>query len=345
MSIAPPHTEEELEERLSRPTDAVVEALRRASGDILVLGAGGKMGPSLAAMARRASDALGDERRVIAVSRWSGAGGAAADRLTTLGVEVVRADLEDERALRDLPDAPNVVYMAGQKFGTTGEPWRTWTMNVVVPARVGERWRGSRIVAFSTGNVYPLVPANSSGAREDAPLTPLGEYANSCVGRERVLEGASRAHGTPLALVRLFYAVDLRYGVLVDIASRVLAGEPVDVRMGWVNVIWQGDANAEALELLAHAATPPIAVNVTGAERLRVRELAERFGATFGRAPVIVGEEASDALLADTSLARRTLGAPSVDADTLVAWVADWVGRGGRRLAKPTGFEVRDGRF
>lgn len=339
-------SETALEDVLAEPSEADVACVRRLNGDVLILGAGGKMGPSLAAMTRRAADALGDGRRVIAVSRWgSEAGAAAARRLEAMGVDVRRADLEDERALATLPDAPNIIYMAGQKFGTSDAPWRTWMMNVVLPARVAGRFPEARMVAFSTGNVYPLVPADSSGAREDDPLTPLGEYANSCVGRERVLEAAARAHGSPLTLIRLFYAVDLRYGVLVDIAARVLAGQPVDLRMGWVNVIWQGDANAQAIRLLAHAAVPPLAVNVTGPERLSVRHVATRLGERLGREPLFVSDEALDALLADTALARRLVGTPAVSAETLIDWVADWVGRGGERLAKPTGFDVRDGRF
>jgi uncharacterized protein YbjT (DUF2867 family) len=348
--MTPPASESELDELLSRPTPAVAEALRRAPGDILVLGAGGKMGPSLARMARRAAEMLtGDPRRVIAVSRF----GAAADgsespvaaALSAAGVEVLRADLDDPRAIAALPDAPNVIYMAGQKFGTSDLPSRTWAANTVMPARVAERFAASRIVAFSTGNVYPLVPASGSGARESDPLTPLGEYANSCVGRERVLEHVSRTRGTPMAIIRLNYAVDLRYGVLVDIAWKVAAGEPVDLRMGWVNVIWQGDANAQAIRALRHAATPPRAINVTGPERLSVRDVATRLGALLGRAPTFTGDEAPDALLSDTTQAQALFGAPSVDADTLVAWVADWVKRGGARLGKPTKFEVRDGKF
>jgi nucleoside-diphosphate-sugar epimerase len=341
---AAPRDEEELEERLSRPRPGVTGALASVPGDILVLGAGGKMGPSLAAMARRTVRALGEDRRVIAVSRWSDP--VARDRLAAMGVEVLAADLGDRAALAALPDAPNVVYMAGQKFGTTDDPARTWHMNAVVPAMVAERFAASRVVAFSTGNVYPLVRADSPGAREDHALTPVGEYANSCVARERVLEHVARTRGMPLALVRLSYAVDLRYGVLVDIASRVLAGEPVPLAMGWANVIWQGDANAQALHCLALAAAPaPFVANVTGPERLSVREAATWLGERLGRAPVFAGTEGPDALLSDTTRARSHFGEPEVDARTLLAWVADWAARGGRRLGKPTHFEVRDGRY
>ena len=341
---AAPRDETELEERLSRPGRGVIDALASSPGDLLVLGAGGKMGPSLTAMAKRAVRELGDDRRVIAVSRWSDA--TARDRLAALGVEVLVADLADRSALASLPAAPNVVYMAGQKFGTSDDPARTWHMNAVVPAMVAERFASSRLVAFSTGNVYPLVRAESPGAREDHALTPAGEYANSCVARERVLEHVARTRGMPLALVRLSYAVDLRYGVLVDVASRVIAGEPVPLAMGFANVIWQGDANAQALRCLPLAGAPaPFVVNVTGPERLSIRDAAMRLGEHLGRDAIFAGSEGLDALLSDTTRAQSYFGAPEVDARTLLEWVAAWLARGGRRLGKPTHFEVRDGRY
>ena len=338
-----PGDEAALEERLSRPTPLMRDALRAVPGDVVVLGAAGKMGPSLARMLRRALDALGRADRVIAVSRFSAPG---AERpLRDAGVETVRCDLGDRAALARLPDAPTVVYMAGQKFGTSDAPARTWAMNVLVPAAAAERYAGARIVAFSTGNVYPLTPADAGGSREEDALTPVGEYANSCVGRERVLEHVTARTGSPLAVVRLNYAVDLRYGVLVDVAAKVLRGEPVDVRMGWANVIWQGDANAQAIACLAHAAQPPLVVNVTGPERLSIRDVAHRFAERFGREARIVGEEAPDALLSSTERARRLFGAPAVSADRLIDWVAAWLLGGGRLLAKPTHFEARDGRY
>jgi nucleoside-diphosphate-sugar epimerase len=343
-----PATERELEERLSRPTPAVLDALRRCPGDVIVLGAGGKMGPSLATMARRAADELtaregAARRRVLAVSRWSDP--AAATRLEAEGVELVPCDLTERRAVDRLPDAPNVIFMAGQKFGTQGAPSATWTMNVVVPAYCAERYATSRIVAFSTGNVYPLVPVAGGGARETDPPGPVGEYAASCLGRERVFEHWSHTRGTRVALVRLNYAVDLRYGVLVDIAVKVWRGEPVDVTNGFVNVIWQGDANALALACLPHADTPPWVVNVTGPELLRVRDVASSFGRLLVRAPVLTGAEAPDALLARTDRLRERLGAPAVAYETLLRWVADWVRAGHPLLGKPTQFERRDGRF
>jgi uncharacterized protein YbjT (DUF2867 family) len=328
---------------LSRPTSDVVDALRRTPGDVIVLGAGGKMGPSLTTMLRRASDSVGDGRTITAVSRFSS--GDVAEQLERRGVRVVRADLGDRDAIARLPDAPNAIYMAGQKFGTRDLPSRTWAVNTLVPAMVAQRYARSRIVAFSTGNVYPLTPATGRGSRESDALTPIGEYANSCVGRERVLEHVSRTHATPMAIIRLNYAVDLRYGVLVDIAHHILAGEPVRLDMGYVNVIWQGDANAQAIRSLPLAESPPIAINVTGPERLSVRATATRLGELLGRAPQFEGTEAPDALLSDTTLAQSLFGPPTVPADTLIEWVANWVARGGTRLGKATKFEVRDGRF
>ena len=343
MTSSAPRDDHELEELLSRPTPAVVDALRRTEGDVIVLGAGGKMGPSLTTMLRRALDDVDDARDVIAVSRFSSPD--AAVQLEKAGVRVVRADLNDRDAIAALPDAPNVIYMAGQKFGTRDLPSLTWAVNTLVPAMVAERYAASRLVAFSTGNVYPMSPATSAGSREGDALTPLGEYANSCVGRERVLEHASRTRGTPMAIIRLNYAVDLRYGVLVDIAHRIASGEPVRLDMGYVNVIWQGDANAQAIRSLAHAASPPFVVNVTGPERLSVRDVAAQLGGLLGIAPRFAGSEAPDALLSDTSLAQSLFGPPTVSTATLIDWVASWVARGGTRLAKATKFEVRDGKY
>lgn len=346
---ATPRSDAELEARLSEPSPAVAAALAACPGDVAVLGAGGKMGPTLARLVRRALDGEagpvpdGHARRVIAVSRWHDEGAARA--LREAGVETVRADLTSRADVERLPDAPNVIYMAGQKFGTAGDPSTTWAMNVVAPVRCAERYAGARTVAFSTGNVYPLGPVTRGGAREDDALAPLGEYAASCVGRERVFEHLAREHGTPLAVFRLNYAVDLRYGVLVDVAHRVLRGEPVDVTMGWVNVIWQGDANCAAVECLALAASPPFVVNVTGPELLRVRDAALEIGRLLGREPTFTGAEAPDALLSSTTRMRERLAPPAVRAEQLLAWVAEWVGRGGTQLGKATRFEVRDGNY
>lgn len=338
-----PRDEAELEERLSRPTERVIEALRSTPGDILVLGAGGKMGPSLTAMAQRATLAIGDGRRVIAVSRWANAGDAG--RLEAMGVTIVRTDLLEPGALEPLPDAPNIIYMAGQKFGTRDAPALTWMTNTILPSRAVARFRGARFVAFSTGNVYPLSPIDGAGSREGDTLAPVGEYAASCVGRERVFEDAADRLGTRSLLFRLNYAVDLRYGVLVDIARRLLDGSPIDLAMGYVNCIWQGDANAAALAALPLTEAPPLALNITGSERLSVRALAVELGERLGRTPQFVGTEGSDALLSDTTRARELVGPPSVASATLVGWVAEWLRGGGRTLGKATRFERRDGSF
>ncbi|HXT48203.1 MAG TPA: NAD-dependent epimerase/dehydratase family protein, partial [Gemmatimonadaceae bacterium] len=294
-------------------------------------------------MARRALDALGRRDRVVAVSRFSHASGERA--LNEHGIETIRCDLLDRNAVAALPDAPNVVFMAGQKFGTRDAPSATWAMNVVVPAMAAERYAASRIVAFSTGNVYPLTPVATGGAREGDLPSPVGEYAMSCLGRERIFEDASARRGTRVAIVRLNYAVDLRYGVLVDIAQRIVRGEAIDLRMGWANVIWQGDANDWALRCLAHASAPPFVVNVTGRETLSVRTVAARFGELLGRTPVLTGTEAPDALLSNATLAHSMFGEPSMSTSTLIELVAAWQLAGKPVLGKPTHFEERTGAF
>lgn len=335
-----PRSDEELEEVLSRPSETLCAVLGRIPGDLLVLGAGGKMGPSLARMAKRATP----NRRVIAVSRWSSPASEAA--LQASGIETRRADLRDPHALAALPDAPNVVFMAGQKFGTSGSPAATWAMNAGVPAFVSERYAGARTVVFSTGNVYPLTPPARGGSRESDEPAPVGEYAYSCLARERLFTAASARHGTLVSIVRLNYAHDLRYGVLTDVAMRVKSGQPIDLAMGYVNVIWQGDANALALTALAHATAPdPYVVNVAGADVLRVADLAVALGTRLGVDPVLAGAEAPDALLSNGTRMHELLGDPLVPLDTLLDWVAEWVARGGTLLGKPTSFEKRDGRF
>jgi len=333
-------TEAELDDLLSAPRHDTRAAIAACPGDIVVLGAGGKMGPTLARMAARAAT---DGRRVIAVSRWSS--NAAERSLQDAGVTTARADLLDRRDVARLPEAPNVVFMAGQKFGTSGAPSLTWAMNTIVPANCAERYKESRVVAFSTGNVYALTPATSAGSRETDPLGPVGEYAASCVGRERVFEFYAERFGTRVAIVRLNYAIDLRYGVLVDIATRVARREPVSVAMGWVNVIWQGDANRVALECLPRAAAPPFVVNVTGAERISVRDVAEWFARRFGVRAELAGREQPDALLSDTSRMRSLFAPPETSLDEMLGRVADWVQAGGPLLGKPTKFEARDGHF
>ncbi len=336
-------TPDALEERLARPTPGAVEVLRRLPGDLLVLGAGGKMGPSLVRMARRALDALGRRDRVIAASRFGTPG--LGDALRRDGIEVHAVDLLDPAALAALPDAPNVIFMAGQKFGTAAEPHRTWALNALLPARAAERFPAARTVVFSTGNVYPLTAAEGPGPDESQAPAPVGEYAMSCLARERLYQHAAATRGTPVLLYRLNYAIDLRYGVLVDIARRVRDGQPIPLAMGAVNLIWQGDANARALQSLALAAAPAAILNVTGAEVLRVRELALRFGERFGRPVQFEGHEAPEALLSNAARSIQLFGPPTVPLDLMLDWTADWLESGGPLLDKPTRFEVRDGRF
>ena len=334
---------EQLEDLLSEPTPEVVLTLRHLEGDLIVLGVAGKMGPSLARMARRASDLAGVRRRIIGVARFSSAGFEA--ELQRHGVETIRCDLLDEKALQRLPDAANVLYLAGMKFGATGQESLTWALNTHLPALVCRKFAHSRIVAFSTGNVYGFVPASSGGARETDPPAPLGEYAMSCLGRERIFEHFSRTLGLPVALIRLNYACDLRYGVLVDLARKVLLGAPVDLSMGWFNTLWQGDANAMTLRCFAHVASPPLTLNLTGPECLNVRKTCQRLGQLLGREPVFMGKEAPTALLSNAGQAFSLFGQPRVSADRLVAWVAAWLRQAGPTLDKPTHFEARDGRF
>lgn len=343
MNAACPRDEAALDAQLAEPRPETVAALARCPGDLVVLGAGGKMGPTLARMAAAAARSAGSPaRRVIAVSRFSSP--RAERALRDAGVETLRCDLLDRAAVAALPDAPNVIFMAGQKFGTRDAPSRTWMMNVVVPAICAERYAASRIVVFSTGNVYALTPVASGGARETDAPAPVGEYAWSCLGRERVFEHAAAA-GARVAVMRLNYAIDLRYGVLTDLALRVWRGEPVALDMARVNVIWQGDANRAALELLPHAATPPFILNVTGSASLSVRTLAEALARRLGREPRFTGAEAPDALLSNTERMARTLEPPVMRLETMLDWVAEWVRDGRPLLDKPTHFDVRDGAF
>lgn len=337
-----PTDEDQLEEYLSRPRRLTVEALSDLQGDLLVLGAGGKMGLSFAAMAARSLRAAGVSGRVIAVSRFHDG----VERFHAAGVETIETDLLDAGALEALPDVPNVLFLAGMKFGSSGAQPLTWAMNVLLPGLVARRYPDARIVALSSGNVYPFTDVTGTGSRESDEPGPVGEYAITCLGRERMFEHGSRSFATPVALIRLNYANALRYGVLVDICQQVLAGDPVDVTMGNVNVIWQGDACAAILAAFGMCASPPAVLNVAGPERLPVRSIAERFAELLGvPAPRIAGTEASTALLSDASLMVERMGAPEVPADQLLAWTADWVAAGGPLLGKPTGFQRRDGRF
>jgi nucleoside-diphosphate-sugar epimerase len=334
---------DELDVVLSRPTSAAIDALRRTPGDILLLGVGGKMGPTLARMARRAADDAGIPRRIIGVSRFQDP--ELRRRFEAWGVDTIAGDLLDRSFLASLPDSPLVLFMTGMKFGSTGQEPLTWAMNVYLPALVCERYARSHIAAFSTGNVYGLVPCDGGGSVENDPPNPAGEYAISCLGRERIFEHFSLTNHTPVAILRLNYATELRYGVLVDLAKRVWNEHPVDLAMGSVNVIWQGDACAMTLCALADCASPAFILNVAGPELLRVREICERLGDLLGKPPRFIGAEGTDALLNNGSAGHQRYGLPQVDAGRMLHWVADWVRRGGALLGKPTHFEVRDGKF
>jgi len=333
----------ELEDVLSEPTQGVIETLRSLEGDIIVLGVGGKMGPTLARMARRASDLGNVERRIIGVSRFSSSKLEA--QLQSWGIETLRCDMLDRKQLANLPDAVNIVFMAGMKFGSTGQESLTWAMNSYLPGMVCERYAHSRIAAFSTGNVYGLIPVSEGGSREEHSPNPVGEYAISCLGRERIFEHFSRTNGTKVSLIRLNYATELRYGVLLDIAERVFLGSPVPLSMGYLNAIWQADACAMSLQSLAYTSSPPNIINIAGPELLSVRDVAQEFGKLFNKSVRFEGHESPDALLSNGEKAYGLFGRPRVSAEHMMAWIADWVSRGGATLAKPTHFEERSGRF
>ena len=336
-------TVEKLEEALSRPLQGEVEAMRALDGDILILGVGGKMGPSLAKLARRTAEAGGTRKRIIGVARFSDDN--LQRELQAARVETIAMDLLEPNALHRLPDIRNVVFMAAKKFGTSSAEHETWAMNTYLPGRVAERFRESRIVAFSAGNVYPLQPVENGGATESTPVSPVGEYAQSALGRERLFEYASARWGTRVALLRLNYAVELRYGVLVDIGTAVNERRPVDLRMGLVNVIWQRDANAVCLRSFAYCDSPPAVLNVTGPETLSVRYIAERFGKKLGMQPMFSGEESDTALLNNAAKAHQLFGYPSVTAGEVIDWSAEWIAAKKPLLNRPTHFESRDGKF
>ena len=334
---------EQLDDLLSEPTEAVVQTMGRLEGDLIVLGVAGKMGPTLARMARRASDAAGVRRRIIGVSRFSSAEGR--QRLQAHGIDTIQGDLLEPELVESLPDVPNVVYMVGMKFGTTGNEPLTWAANTYVPSLVCRKFRKSRIAAFSTGNVYGNVPVAGGGSLETDVPRPCGEYAMSALGRERMFEYFSQQLGIPTVLIRLNYAVEMRYGVLVDLAQKVYREAPIDLAMGYANVIWQGDASAMTLASLADAATPPLCVNVTGPQCLRIRDVCEQFGRLFGKPVKFVGSEAADALLSNAQAACGRYGPPRVGVDQMMRWIAHWIAQGGASLGKPTHFEVRNGTF
>jgi nucleoside-diphosphate-sugar epimerase len=334
---------EQLDDLLSDPTPGAIETFAGLDGDLLILGVGGKMGPTLARMAVRATQAAGKKRKVIGVARFSNPELPA--WLERYGIQPIACDLLNPAELNKLPDAANVIAMPALKFGSSGRPGDTWAVNCWLPANICQRYSSSRIAAFSTGNVYPLTPLSLGGSIETDPLSPVGEYAASCVGRERIYEYFSQSAGTPTSILRLNYACELRYGVLVDLARQIQASEPIDLSMGAVNVIWQGDANAMTLQALAAAASPPLVVNIAGPETLSVRRIGQQLGELLAKQPVFTGDEGPTALLSNGQLAHRLFGYPQVPIQTLCRWIAHWLTSGGELLGKPTKFQVRDGKF
>ncbi|MGH7601536.1 MAG: NAD-dependent epimerase/dehydratase family protein [bacterium] len=333
----------ELDDVLSRPSDAVIEAVKKLDGDIMLLGAGGKMGPSLAELAKRAITASGAKKKIVAVSRFSNQ--IERQRLESVGIETISSNLLAADELQKLPEIENVIYMAGMKFGTTGKAAETWAMNTFLPGMVAQKFKASRIMLFSTGNVYPLTPVKLGGCTENDPVNPTGEYAQSALGRERIFEYFSRELKIRGAIIRLNYAIDLRYGIFLDVAQKVFARQPIDLTMGHVNVIWQGDANAVVLRALEIAETPPAILNVTGPETVSIRQLAKKFGEIMQVEPIFENDEAETALLSNASRCHQLFGYPAVTLQQMIEWVAHWVKIGESTLAKPTHYETRDGRF
>lgn len=333
-----------LEELLSEPTEAVIQVMAEISGDIVFLGVGGKMGPTLIRMAKRASNLAGVERRIIGVSRF-GSTPQLREQLHDQGMETIACDLLNPEQLQELPDVPNVVYLTGMKFGSTGQQARTWAMNCLLPGMVCQKYRNSKIVMFSTGNVYPFSPISHGGSVESDEPNPHGEYAMSCLGRERIAESCSRDYEIPMSLIRLNYAVEMRYGVLVDLAQQVWNEQPIDVSMGAFNVIWQGDANAMSLATFGHLSVSPFVINVTGPELLSVRGVAKKLGEMMDKEPRLEGEEVGNALISNSQKCHRLFGYPRVGVEQMLEWIVDWVRREEPTLNKPTHFEVRDGKY
>lgn len=336
-------TVEELENLMTEPSDALVEDMRKIDGNIMILGIGGKMGPTLALMSKRAIDKAGVDKKVIGVSRFSN--GTLKEELEAAGIDTISSDLLDDEQLKLLPKEKNIIFMAGNKFGTTGNEHFTWAMNAYLPGRVAEHFKGSHIVAFSTGNVYPLVPLTQGGCDETHEVAPVGEYGQSSLGRERVFTYFSHKDQTALTVFRLNYAIDMRYGVLLEIARSVYQEIPIDLSMGHVNVIWQGDANEYAIRSLLIASSPPTILNVTGPEIISVRWLANEFGKLLGKTPVFEGVEQENALLNNASKAHKLFGYPRVSIREMIEWTAEWVANDGETINKPTHFQERKGQF
>ncbi|MBX3253730.1 MAG: NAD(P)-dependent oxidoreductase [Chitinophagaceae bacterium] len=334
---------EQLYRSLLEPSEALIADIKKTEGDILVLGAGGKMGPALTLLAKAAIEKAGIQKKVMAASRFSEPG--LRQQLEKQGIETHAVDLLEDKALEALPQVENVLYLAGQKFGTTGKEWLTWAMNAYLPGRVVQQYRNARIVVFSTGNVYPLSPVSLGGVSEDQPVGPVGEYAQSCLGRERLFQYGASKYSTPLFIYRLNYANDVSYGVLLEIAKAVYAGKSIDLSMGYVNVIWQGDANEMAIRSLLHCSTPAKIVNIAGPETTPVRWIAEEFGKLFEKKPVFVNDEQPTALLSNAAESFRLFGYPRVTLKQMIVLLAEWIKQGGKTINKPTHFQEREGQF
>lgn len=344
MTDFPPITnEQELDELMSRPRRILIEFMKSVTSPLVILGAGGKMGPTLAILARRAALEAGNSLKIIAISRFSDP--EVRQNLERQGVHTLSVDLMERSSYEQLPDASHVIYLIGLKFGTSLNPGMTWATNTLIPAYTCERYPHSKMVALSSGNVYPLTPVLGPGARETDPLEPLGEYSNSCVARERIFDYYSSRNGTPIALIRLFYALDLRYGVLFDIAKRVFTGEPIDLATGYFNCIWQGDANEMIIRALSLVGSPPYALNLTSPARFSVRQVAQEFSHLMGKKAILEGVETDSALLGNTEKLTAILGEPGTPWDWAMRWTADWVMMGGSSLSKPTHFETRNGKY
>jgi hypothetical protein len=330
-------------QEMLKPSEALIADVARLDGDIIILGVGGKMGPALARLAKQAIDAAGVKKDVIGVARFSEPG--LQNELELQGIKTYAVDLLEDKQLQELPAIQNVLYLAGTKFGTTGKESFTWAMNSYLPGRVAEKYKDSRIVVFSTGNVYPLMPVRSGGATEKQLPEPIGEYAQSCLGRERVFQYFSSKNDTPTLIYRLNYANDVTYGVLLDIAKAVKEQRPIDLRMGYVNVIWQGEANELAIRSLHHCTSPATILNITGPETLSVKSIALEFGSLFGTTPVFVNNEQDTALLSNATESYRQFGPPKVSLRQMMEVLAGWIEAGGKTLNKPTHFQEREGRF
>ena len=335
--------EMQLEDLLSVPSAELVAMMKRLEGDIMILGIGGKMGITLGRQAVNAIRAAGVNKKVIGVSRFSDADGRR--RLEDWGVETIACDLLAPNAITELPQIKNIIYMAGRKFGTNGTEELTWAMNALVPGYVGTYFKNSNIVVFSTGCVYPLVNTQSSGCTENVAPEPVGEYAQSCLGRERIFSYCSKQFGTKVLLFRLNYAIDLRYGVLHDIGQQVLKGEPVNNTVGHFNIIWQGDANSHALRCLEYCTSPASPLNITGPETITVEYIAEQFGKLMNKEITYTGKSSDKCYLNNSEKATKLFGKPRVSVEQMLKWQADWFMRGGKSLGKPTHFEVNNGKF